>query len=762
MKQKIFKTAIIQMIGVIMAQSLVLSYNPIGIAFFAASYALMEYRWITFPLMLISMATVMSILDLSKYAMVMLVIIACYGLFEFKKKKISQYFLAILAGTAVFLMEFSDSLMVPLDQNKVLMSFFVGILAGTLTLVFYKAIETIKNMKRGAVLKNEEMISVASVLGIVLYYLSGLDLLPAGVSEMAIYFCILYFGYRYGAGMGAIVGSACGIALGIGQQNIEIVGIMCLLGILSGTFRELGKIGSVVAFCCGLLLAYTLFSGNGIEVNQFKGLIASSVIFLLLPRRVIYRHEKDYGPEDPAPDLSLYNNGRLSSMAESFGKLSSTFSNLPTKKTGLSKTELSDVFDEVSSNFCRSCENCEHCWKESAYKTFEETKPLLKIAENGNAISIEDIPGSFKQRCIKINSFVSEVNHLFERARLNLIWYNKLVESREAVAGQLKEVAGIIEDYSKNIYNFVFLEKEKEEYIRNKLKANRIIMKKIVVLERKNHIKEIVITAKTERGECVTAKDMANILGSLLNKNLKPMKDCKKLVNNEFSTFNISEDTNFYVMHGMAKRNNGEEEVSGDNFAILDFGQGQMLASLSDGMGSGIYAYKDSETVIELLEQLLESGFSEEVSLKLINSVMLLNSNAETPATLDMAVMDLYSGICDFIKLGAATTFIKRGSWVEAIKSTTLPVGVVNQIDIESLSKKLYNGDFIIMVSDGITDAVSGEDKEKEISRIIMDIESKNPNEVANGILEKTIENSSGAHEDDMTVLVIGLWEKCA
>ena len=287
-------------------------------------------------------------------------------------------------------------------------------------------------------------------------------------------------------------------------------------------------------------------------------------------------------------------------------------------------------------------------------------------------------------------------------------------------------------------------------------------MKKIVMLEKKNRILEIVITAKTEKGECVSSKEMANILGEIIGKRCKPMKDCKTLVCGEYATYNLIEDANFHVVHGSARRTSSNEEVSGDNFSVLDFANGQILASLSDGMGSGINACRDSETVLELLEQLLESGFSEEVSLKLINSVMLLNTQAESPATLDMAVVDLYSGVCDLIKLGAASTFIKRGNWVEAIKSTTLPVGVVNNLDIESVSKKLYNGDYIIMVSDGITDKVDGEDKEREISKIIMDIDSNNPNEIANRILSETLEKSTNSHEDDMTVLVLGLWEKYA
>ena len=41
---------------------------------------------------------------------------------------------------------------------------------------------------------------------------------------------------------------------------------------------------------------------------------------------------------------------------------------------------------------------------------------------------------------------------------------------------------------------------------------------------------------------------------------------------------------------------------------------------LSDGMGSGMEACRESEEVVELLEQFLESGFSQETAAKMVNS----------------------------------------------------------------------------------------------------------------------------------------------
>ena len=214
-------------------------------------------------------------------------------------------------------------------------------------------------------------------------------------------------------------------------------------------------------------------------------------------------------------------------------------------------------------------------------------------------------------------------------------------------------------------------------------------------------------------------------------------------------------------MHGIAKRAK-EEVVSGDNFSCIELNSGQTILSISDGMGTGVQAYKESELVVDLLEEFAYSGFDEEVALKMINSIFTLNGEETATATVDMGIIDMYSGMCDFVKLGAASTYVKRGDWLEVIKSTSLPIGGDEMIDMESTTKKLYDGDFVIMMSDGIMEAVEQEKKEEALGEIIMDIKSMKPGEMAKEILNKALEITGSKKEDDMTVMVTGIWDKYA
>ena len=111
----------------------------------------------------------------------------------------------------------------------------------------------------------------------------------------------------------------------------------------------------------------------------------------------------------------------------------------------------------------------------------------------------------------------------------------------------------------------------------------------------------------------------------------------------------------------------------------------------------------------------------------MVNSALVLKRQDGMFSTVDICALDLYTGICNFLKAGAATTFIKRDHWVEAITSTSLAAGLVQQIDFETTARKLYHGDYVIMVTDGVLDALPQEKEEETMKEIIMDVHEEAP-----------------------------------
>lgn len=160
----------------------------------------------------------------------------------------------------------------------------------------------------------------------------------------------------------------------------------------------------------------------------------------------------------------------------------------------------------------------------------------------------------------------------------------------------------------------------------------------------------------------------------------------KSVFSKEYEEYCFVEDTKFKVLTGVARAM--KENISGDNFSIINLDNGEMVIALSDGMGTGKEACEESETVLSLLEQFLEAGFKIETAIRMINSNLVLKPEKQAFSTIDMGTINLYTAMCEFVKIGAASTFIKRNNWVETISSTTLPIGMLKVVDYDFVTKK--------------------------------------------------------------------------
>lgn len=144
----------------------------------------------------------------------------------------------------------------------------------------------------------------------------------------------------------------------------------------------------------------------------------------------------------------------------------------------------------------------------------------------------------------------------------------------------------------------------------------------------------------------------------------------------------------------------------------------------------------------------------------MINSVMLLHGGRQLFSSMDLSVIDLYSGICEFIKIGASSTFIKRGSKVECVTSGSLPMGVFPEMDCEGFCRNLFDGDIIVMMTDGVVNRFPHGNE--RICDMLSEMELTNPNAMATEILNEALDMPGEVQQDDMTVLVCTVCKKMA
>jgi Serine phosphatase RsbU, regulator of sigma subunit len=196
-----------------------------------------------------------------------------------------------------------------------------------------------------------------------------------------------------------------------------------------------------------------------------------------------------------------------------------------------------------------------------------------------------------------------------------------------------------------------------------------------------------------------------------------------------------------------------ERNISGDSYICADLKEGDYMIALSDGMGKGESASRESALTITSLYNLMKAGFDVELALKTINSLLLFKSTEEIFSTVDLGLFNKETGKIKLFKIGAAATFIKRGDKVETIKVSALPMGIVDSIRISHIEVQARRGDEIIIVSDGITEADRTDGQMDWIRETIENIKSKDPQTMSDLIINKAVERYGLKEKDDMTVI---------
>lgn len=344
--------------------------------------------------------------------------------------------------------------------------------------------------------------------------------------------------------------------------------------------------------------------------------------------------------------------------------------------------------------------------------------------------------------------------------RRDFIWQKRLLENKNLMVEQLKEMAQIMTQLAEESGRCVPVGERRFKQIARALKEVNIQIKNLYLIENEMGRMEVSLTMRNNGKENLSVEEIGDLLSVLLNMHLADAGDNPFFVGEEWQTFYYMEEAKFHVLTGVAKAVKETEKISGDNYVFFETNPGNLTAVLSDGMGSGDKACMDSTMVVELMEKFLEAGFQTEMAIQMINSALLTGGENTNMSTLDLCSLDLYSGECRFVKVGSACSYIKRQHLVNRISAGNLPLGVFQKPDMETVGRELIDGDYIIMVSDGVLDALSQGIGEDMLSELIGSTNLENPGEIANSILNFCIRECKGHIRDDMTVLVMGIWKK--
>ena len=597
-------------------------------------------------------------------------------------------------------------------------------------------------------------VAVIAVMGLKPVYIGSDFSVMNTAASMAVMLAALSCGMSYAAAAGVILGTVCGIG---GDFFMPILGAYAFCGFLSGVFSKFGK-GGVIAgmvIANAILVVYT--NGAMDSVLTLYEVMVSAVIFVFVPKRVT-RAVKRFiyiGEKDRESIVKLKGNLRekLNGVSGSFAALAHTLKRLSDKEKEAEVTEVAALFDMAADKICMDCRKSAVCWGKDFNSTYKSLFRLLEIMEERGSVKAEDVTDYFKDKCLNLPKLLEEINRQYELYKASLAWKGRLKESRELVGEQLCGVSKIIESIADEIENDSGCDSVTAEEIVKKLEVKGVRTDGISVTRDRNgrHTVKLEMCGRsaTEKNRSEAFDIIRETLPRPIDLHERRSKDEKRCV------WEFEETERFEVETGFAGA--GASEKSGDNCRFTRLGCGKYVAILSDGMGTGARASRESNAIIELLESFIRAGFDSGIAVKLINSIMVIKSENETFATLDICVIDLYTGEAEFIKTGAEPSFIMQKNGVETVRAASLPVGVVAGIETDSTVRCVKDGDTIVMITDGI------EGKSGDSGKIKSFIEKERAcgaNELANAILRNAIGENEGNENDDMTVITLKIRQR--
>lgn len=630
--------------------------------------------------------------------------------------------------------------------------------AGVLTLVALTGLEAYTRVFRGEILTPEEKTSLGLIALGALVGIAEAEYVGVGIQSVLSRWLVLWGAFLGGPGGGAAVGAAVGLVPSIqGTLTTGPVAIYALAGLSGGVFNNFRKVGVVIGFTLAILFLTLFYSEQMVIEQAFRETLIAMAAFLLfnipgLPT-VKTRITPDMGLLEREKNLNIAD--KLKKMAQVFYELGKTFRTeaKPVENNG----DLSELFSKVAARVCEGCSLHRICWEQDFYKTYRCLLEATTVLEAAGTISDKDFGANLKRRCMRLRELGMALNAEMDNLRLVNSYEKQLASCRELVNNQLVNLAKVVNECSEEFKEEAYSRNRGPEYIRKKLEEKGIKLNDLVFMDLANGEKGIITSFSgcSDKKWCQTmvAPNLSQIMGK--NYRIKSM-DCTQ-GEGECSCRFVPGKA-YQVKVGKAQCAKEGQKISGDvcnSFALADQ---RFVLVMSDGMGTGKEAHRESSAAAKLVEKLLMAGFSPEMVIKTINTVLFLRSGKENFVTLDLILVNQINGFSDFIKIGGAPSLICSAKGLKVVQALAPPAGILDSIEMQTFRHLLIPGSVVIMMSDGVWEAInSAGGPAGWFEDVLTRINMENPQKIADTLLYLARKASDNKAKDDMCIQVARL-----
>ncbi len=513
-----------------------------------------------------------------------------------------------------------------------------------------------------------------------------------------------------------------------------------------------GKGLSAIAF----FLVFTGMQGaDGLFLRPVSDVVLTLLVGLLpallvlcLPERTMRRAEKTllFYRERALPRMAVNRTRRA--VGEQLYEVSSLFRDIETAFTAGDAPDRSaaQIQSKLLSKLCDTCPNRPVCMQNRLYDSLEK---LIAVGRAKGRVNLIDLPVELSAGCMNSAGLLFSLNHLLaEYARLDM----ELASAREGRRLLAEQAHGISE-----VLRELALEQSEESLFSDEERRLFAALSKEGLLAGEIFLygegEKLTVSLNLPCG--AEGKKVARAASAALG---IPLSLSEKLpLTADRACFVLKRKPIFDAAFGVAGTTKEGQQQSGDTHSILKIDERRFLVALSDGMGSGEEARAVSDKTLSLIESFYKAKMPSATVLSTVNSLIAYSSE-ETFACLDLAAVNLDTGIADIVKIGSPVGFVLSGETLQVLEGESLPIGVLEAVHPACLRVELRADDFLIFLSDGVTTAYGSS---SELCAYLSRLHPLNPQALAEEILGDALSRYGGRAEDDMTVVTVKLME-CA
>lgn len=567
------------------------------------------------------------------------------------------------------------------------------------------------------------------------------------LAGIVILLCVRYGGISGGA----VAGTAAGIVFSLsGSASLFLGAAYAFAGLLSGVFSAGGRIASALALVLSCAIVALQTGDTEIFLRTLYEVLISGIIFIVLPKNTgnflngIFIQKTD---DRHCSELRKSVIMRLDFASRALEDVCADIDEVSKKMSKLVAPSLEGVYEKAVADTCKRCGMRVFCWEHKGGMRMDMFQTLNdKLLENGGVVR-EDFRSDFKKRCCRISEMCESVNRCYGNYLAYQAAQRRVDEVRGVVAGQFCGLGEILGEMAREYEEYDTFDRESADKICTALKDMGLVPIDISCrVDRLGRMTVEIETADTDTKKVkkvLIFKTVSKICGRRFE---------APVVTSAYEACRImlAEKTCFDIEIGSSQHISGDGRLCGDHFTYFNDGTGRMVIVLSDGMGTGGRAAVDGIMASSIMSKLIQAGLGFECALKVVNSALLVKSGDESLATLDIAAVDLYTGVFALMKAGAPMTFVRHNKRVTCIELPSLPAGILPEVSFSKKEIQLEEDDILVMVSDGAV--ATGEDW---MQRIISSWENKSMQELADYITDEATARRNDGHDDDITVIAM-------